>query len=39
MLDPDRTDAPGRKVLTKNVESIKQVVVLHERNHRSNNPK
>ena len=39
MLDPDRTDAPGRKVLTKNVESIKQVVVLRKRNHRSNNPK
>ena len=34
MLDPDRTDAPGRKVLTRNIEDIEQVVVNHERNHR-----
>ena len=27
LLDPYRTDAPGRKVLTKNVEDLKQVVV------------
>ena len=38
-LDLDRTDAPGRKVRTKNVEDIKQVEVPHECNHRSNDPK
>ena len=38
-LDLDRTDAPGRKVRTKNVEDIKQVEVLLMSNYRSNDPK
>ena len=34
LLDPDRTDAPGRKVGVKNIEHAREVKVDQKHNHR-----